>query len=315
MMAPLILVAFVLLACTLGDRLLDRAAWVQRAPRWGIWAWQSLTAAVVAALLLVALALAVPFLPIKGELARLMSTTPVDLATHYDTPAGAGLAGLALALACLLLVRIAAAAAANMRRAVRLRRDQRAVLSMVGTEHPEGFVTLDHSKPMVYCLPGRHRRVVVTTAALRLLDPEMLRLVLAHERTHLRARHDLALAVSDALARTFHGVRLFTDAHAHISVLAEMHADDSAKAGTDRAQLARALVTLGVGAAPTGSLAAGEAAALVRVRRLVKPTAPPLPMRQGALVAMTSGLVLFAPVALALLPALEATVRNCLPVA
>jgi Zn-dependent protease with chaperone function len=59
---------------------------------------------------------------------------------------------------------------------------------------------IDHEAPAVYCLPGRHGRVVVATAALRALDDERLAAVLAHERAHLRQRHHLLRATAEALA-------------------------------------------------------------------------------------------------------------------
>lgn len=182
---------------------------------------------------------------------------------------------------------------------------------MVGVRHADGFVVVDHKAPVVYCLPGRRSQVVVSSAALELLTPRELDLVLAHEGAHLRARHDLTLSMAAALEKAFPGLRVFSRAREQIATLVEMQADDSARAPGDRRALARALVTLCAGASPAPALAAGETATLARVRRLTSSSVRPLPPRQGALVGATTAVLLSAPLALALAPALEATVTNC----
>ena len=50
MSAPLVLIAFIALASTAGRTFLLRASWVQTSPRWGIWAWQTLTVAIASAI-------------------------------------------------------------------------------------------------------------------------------------------------------------------------------------------------------------------------------------------------------------------------
>ena len=112
----------------------------------------------------------------------------------------------------------------------------------------------------------------MSSAALALLDDRERELVLGHERRHLRARHDLALAYSGALARTFPWVSLFAMAHAQIAVLLEMAADDAAATPADRRALAGAIVALGTGIRPETALAASDTAALIRVRRLTSTT-------------------------------------------
>lgn len=170
---------------------------------------------------------------------------------------------------------------------------------------------IDHDVPIAYCLPGTGAgTVVMSSAALALLDDRERELVLGHERRHLRARHDLALAYSGALARTFPWVSLFAMAHAQIAVLLEMAADDAAATPADRRALAGAIVALGTGIRPETALAATDTAALIRVRRLTSTTRRPA---RGITFAAAAGaaLLLSLPLGLALAPAVEAATREC----
>src|SRR5699024_2665603 len=52
---------------------------------------------------------------------------------------------------------------------------------------------------MAYCVPGREGRVVVTEAAIDVLEERQVEAVIEHERGHLRARHDLVRGAFTAL--------------------------------------------------------------------------------------------------------------------
>lgn len=309
MTAALVLLGYAAAAATVGPRLLTRTGWAARSPRSGVLAWQVLSTTVVLAVLLAAVALALPFLPLRFPLADVLGTHPLALVEHYETPLGAwpGLLGLLAAGSGLLL--LAATALRSGREVARGRRAQRDLLRLVGRRHPEGFTVLDHEEPTVYCVPGRARAIVVTTGALGILTDQQRRLVLGHERRHLRGRHHLALGYSAALAGTFGWVRLFAEAHRRIAVLVEMSADDAARGVAERRVLAEALVALSAGVRPA-TLAAGDTAALERVRRLTRPVGPTW-RGQGALVAVAAATVLSIPVTLAAAPAIEAATRDC----
>jgi beta-lactamase regulating signal transducer with metallopeptidase domain len=135
-------------------------------------------------------------------------------------------------------------------------------------------VILDHDEPAVYCLPGRQRRIVVSSGALRLLDDEQLAAALAHERAHMDQRHDLVLAWSEGLANAFPKVRLFARAHTETLRLVELLADDTAARSVERLTLAEALLNLAGTPAPAAALGAGGTTAAVRVRRLIAPHRP-----------------------------------------
>lgn len=59
------------------------------------------------------------------------------------------------------------------------------------------------SEPIAYCLPGLRQRVVVSAGTLDNLDERELTAILSHERSHLRARHDLVLEAFTAAHEAF----------------------------------------------------------------------------------------------------------------
>ncbi|MBU1801923.1 MAG: M56 family metallopeptidase [Actinobacteria bacterium] len=310
MIAAMALLIYAIAAGTLGARLLANARWVVHAPRSGIVAWQALSSSVVLAVLLAALAAALPFLPLRFLLADVLGAHTITIVEHYRTPLGVwpGVVGLAVTGACAGLLVITAGRCP--RAVARARREQREGLRLVGRPHPEGFTVVEDQRPMVYCLPGGPGTVVFTSGALDVLTRRERLLVLGHEHGHLRARHDIALVHSGALTRAFPRLPLFEQAHQHIAILVEMAADDAASSGADRRSLAEALVTLGSGARPEAALGATGTAAVQRVRRL---TAPPPSARRGrgALVGALAVVLLSLPVSIALAPALEAAARDC----
>lgn len=309
MTAALLLLGYAWVVGTLGAGLLRRP-WSSHAPRAAIVGWQALSTSVVLAILLAAVALALPFLPVRFSLAYLLDAQAITVVEHYETPLGVwpGVAGLGLVAAWAALLAVTTTRA--LRQAARVRRSQREALRLVGDLHPEGFTVVDHVVPVAYCLPGGSGTIVLSTAALEILTDRERELVLRHEHRHLRARHHLALAYADALRRTFRWVPLFSEAHEQVSVLVEMTADDAARGVADRRSLATALVALGTGMRPEAALSASDTAAVVRVRRL---TAAPEPRRRGAglMVAVAAAASLSVPVGLALAPAIEAATRDC----
>lgn len=315
MTAPLILALFVVATALLAPRHLLQASWVHRSPRWGIWAWQAVSLAVTLAVLLVGVTLALPILPIGQHLTELVRTTHLDVTDHYTTPAGNGLAVSALVFSVALVGRAASLLVSNLRQSARRRTQQLDGLRLIGTPHSGGFTVIDHHVPLVYCLPGRQRAVVVTRAAMEVLTPQELDSVLAHERTHLRARHDLALSVADALSRTFKGIALFATAHQQVATLVEMQADDAARGAGARHAMASALVALGSTVRPTTAPRDSSGVAAARIRRLAGASPSIIGPRQRLAVGASTVALLSAPVALALAPAMEASTRDCCHVA
>ena len=182
--------------------------------------------------------------------------------------------GLAAAAAALALVVLAWRYGRSMQRAQRRTRAHAEAAHITGRRLPGGgaAVVLDAAQPAAYCVPGRPAAIVLTSAALAVLDPGQLTAVLAHERAHLAGRHHLLIALTRGLAATFPGVPLFTQGPAEVARLAEMCADDAAARHSSRPTLVAALLAMGTGTAvPAAALAATGGAVTARVQRLLEP--------------------------------------------
>jgi Zn-dependent protease with chaperone function len=213
------------------------------------------------------------------------------------------LAGAAL-LGLLCWVLLAASAAVLL-----ARRRHRVLLSLLAHGDPKvpGALVVDSPAAAAYCVPGLRSRIVISAGTLALLDAAELAAVLAHERAHLRARHDLVLLPFSALGQAFPRSQLVRQAHATVALLVEMLADDRALRHRPARELATALLRVGASGAPqapSGALAAVPAAdgeTVARVARLLAP-APRLPAPALALIWSAAAALVAVPVALLLLP-------------
>jgi Zn-dependent protease with chaperone function len=205
-------------------------------------------------------------------------------------------AGLAL-LASLCWVLVAASAAA-----LQARRRQRALLTLLAHGDPKvpGALVVDYPTAAAYCLPGLRSQIVVSVGTIELLGRGELAAVLAHERAHLRERHDLVLLPFIALLRAFPKSATCTDAHRAVALLIEMLADDHALRARPARELVSALVrfgTAGTCPAPAGTLAAGEGEVAARVTRLMLPVRP-LPTAAVLAICLAAALLVAAPITL-----------------
>ena len=117
-------------------------------------------------------------------------------------------------------------------------------------------------------------RIVVSRSTLTRLAPAELGAVLEHERSHLRARHDLVLEAFTVLHLAFPRWVASASARREVEVLVEVLADRAAcRTPRDRRALASALLTLAGSPAPAGSLgsAGSSLAARVEVLRDTRP--------------------------------------------
>ena len=211
-----------------------------------------------------------------------------------------GFVAASLVLFVLLIWVLVASSAAVLR----ARRRQRELLSLLGHGDPKvpGALVVDHPAAAAYCVPGLRSRIVVSAGTLELLDQAELAAVLAHERAHLRERHDLVLLPFTALRRAFPRSATCTGAHRAVALLVEMLADDRAVGAGTASELVSALVrfgTAGACPAPAGALAVGEGEGEVaaRVARLVQPVRP-LPTAAVVAVCLAAAVLVAAPVAL-----------------
>lgn len=314
MTAPAILLGYALLVGTVGAGLLQRSRWPQRSPRTGILAWQALTTSVVLSVILAGIALALPTLPLTADLASWLHACALALRAHYATPGGAGLATAGAVLAASVTVRGLYCLGAGWSTARRRRGQQRQGVRLIAhRDTGSGALVVPHDTAVVYCMPGRRGQVVLTSGAIDALDEAELSAVLAHERAHLRMRHDIVLTAASALRTAFPFVPAFTLAHAELARLVEMHADDAAVSDGNRRPLATALVALAGANHPAGTLAAGGVTALARVQRLAHPMEP-LGLARSVLVVATALAMLIVPLLIAAAPAAAAAAMDYCPV-
>jgi Zn-dependent protease with chaperone function len=192
--------------------------------------------------------------------------------------------------------------------AVAARRRQRELLALLAHGDPKvpGALVIDYPAAAAYCLPGIRSQIVVSAGALDLLAPAELTAVLAHERAHLRARHDLVLIPFTSLRRAFPRSRVITQAYQTVALLVEMMADDRALRvrGLLARELATALLrfgTAGSEGAPAGALAAAEGELTARVNRILVPQ-PPLPRAAQAAVVLAAAVLVALPLLLLVTP-------------
>lgn len=125
---------------------------------------------------------------------------------------------------------------------------------------------LEHPGTTVYCLPGLRSRVVLSRGALTALDSAQLEAVLAHERAHTSARHDLILEFFTVLHRAVPAPVRSERALAEVHLLVEALADRRAARSSGPLPLAHALAALGSPAPPQAALGAGgEVSARLRL--------------------------------------------------
>jgi Zn-dependent protease with chaperone function len=241
-----------------------------------------------------------------GALERLSSLVTAD-----HPVAGIGLVRLVclaagiLLLAVLCWILLAATAAV-----LRARQRQRELLSLLAHDDPKvpGALVVDHPAAAAYCLPGLRPEIVISAGVLDLLDADELAAVLAHERAHLRERHDLVLLPFLALLRAFSWAGITNQAYRAVGLLLEMHADDRVLRQLPARELATALLRVGAaggGGVPIGALAMAGAPAecevAARVIRLLR-RPPGLSSAATTLVLTVSAALVVLPASLLVLP-------------
>jgi Zn-dependent protease with chaperone function len=279
------------------SRALAAARWPARDPVGALLVWQAVGLA--GGLALVGAGVVYGLAPLGPDLSSALGALADHPTVLFGSEPGhvaALLAGLALAAWLLGMM------AATTRRTLRARRRHCDLLDVLATPWPAvpGARVLDHPVPVAYCLPGRRSRLVFSVGVLRVLDPDQVVAVLAHERAHLRERHDLVVLPFVAWGATAPFVRGMVCAQVAVAALIEMRADDVAATHAEPAELACALRTVG-GAAPAAAVGSFVTALDRRIARITAPPAPlPTPVR--ALVRLAAAaLVTLPPVALLLL--------------
>jgi Zn-dependent protease with chaperone function len=271
------LLAAIAVGTIAGAHGLSRARWPWRMPRTAIVLWQALGLAWGVASIGALVGFAVsPYG--HGIAGGLRGAGAGAAAGRLDFPhLVALLAGLALAAVLFIMQGCATYGV------VRARRRHRALLNLVAHGEPSvpGALVVDHPAAAAYCVPGvRSSKVVVSAGTLALLDRAELAAVLAHERAHVRERHDLVLLPFTSLRQVFPRLGLVARSLGAVELLIEMTADDRAQRHRAPRELATALLRFAAAHpadAPSGALAAVSAdhiPVIARVNRLLDPVRP-----------------------------------------
>ncbi len=245
--------------------LLVRTTTFRRAPRAALVLWQSITIAAVLSALAATPAILLEIGPeaVDGPgSARAVAT------------GGAVLSGLVLARVLLSGHQVGTRLRATRRR----HREFIDLLSHAPQARNEPSASqlcvLEHSTPTAYCVPGLRSRVVLSQGTIDALSDEEVQAVLAHERAHLRERHDLILEFFTVMNTSLPPILRTPKALREVRLLAELLADRSAVQAVGPVVVARAVVTMAGSSAPYTPMGAGCSTALIRLDLLHESTRP-----------------------------------------
>ncbi|QCU77870.1 M56 family peptidase [Citricoccus sp. SGAir0253] len=238
--------------------LLGRARWVRRAPAAAMVLWQAV--ALAGGLALVGTPLAWGLAPLGGHLGQSLAAFATGLADGswvdrlvLDPLLPARIAAVTGSL--LLTGHLVLTLAVTAWRTVAHRRRHRQMVELLasppgtrpGADAP-GTRVLPHDVPLAYCLPGLTGSLtVLSQGLLDQLSAREVGAVVAHERAHLRQRHDLLRLAFEAWHRAVAWLPTTATARQAVAGLTEMLADDAALRTHDRADLVRAIVLTGEG--------------------------------------------------------------------
>lgn len=206
----------------------------------------------------------------------LLSAGPVALwlmRDHLSEPRHLPVVVLAVAITGAMLLRLLMSGHQVGRSLRRTRREQVELLELVGREFDDlespqrdRLRVIDHPAPTAYCVPGVNHRVVVSTGMLDRLDESEVTAVLAHERAHVRHRHDLLVEFFTVLHTAMPARLRQDDALEEVHLLAEVLADRAGVRVVGPVAMGRALVALAGAPHPRATLAAAPRASAAKVR-------------------------------------------------
>ncbi|GAC49939.1 M56 family metallopeptidase [Gordonia aichiensis] len=259
---------------------LSRAQWPIRAPRAAMTLWQAIALAAVLSAFSCGLAIAANLLSPGPDGAP--TTHPLREIERVGLPLWIGYVGV-FALTLIIGARLMFTVVRVGVRTRARRAKHRQLIDILDRcdrsdqTHPlfgRDIRMIDVEQPLAYCLPGIRQRVVLSEGVVSRLSRDELVAVIAHERAHLRARHDLVLEAFIALHEAFPRFVRSSSALGSVELLVEALADDQAVRATAPTTLGRALVACADAVAPRGAMAVGGPTTLTRVHRLRHDRAP-----------------------------------------
>lgn len=129
------------------------------------------------------------------------------------------------------------------------------------------LVVLPSDEPEAYAVPGRPGHIVVSAGMLRRLDDDERRVLLAHERAHLRFHHHRYIAVADLAAGV---VPMLRPLRQRVRFATERWADENAASEVgDRTLVARAICRAALAGQAEGALALAELGVPARVEAML----------------------------------------------
>lgn len=170
-----------------------------------------------------------------------------------------GTLGLTGAAAMLALVAILGST-------LRVRRRQSLLRAPAG--HRE-LAIVQSEAPTAYALPGHPGQIIVSTGMLRSLDPDERRVLLAHERAHLRFHHHRYVRLTQLSAAA---IPMLTPLNARVRHATERWADEEAvREVGDRAVVARAIARAAIAQtdAVAGALGIADTGVVERIESLL----------------------------------------------
>lgn len=281
-------------------RPLARARWTARAPGAAVVLWQAVTLAAVLCALGVVLAA-------PEELVR---------ARGADQTLAAAALVAALAVAAVIVVRLLVSVGLVAYRSRVRRARHRLLADLLDRAEAHGTLdadvplrVLDGGLPFAYCVPGRSPRIVLSEGTLRVLSAPQVAAVLAHERAHLRARHDVVMESFTAFYRAVPAPLRSRAPLDAVHILLEGLADDAARRGHGDAPLREALRTLG--GDPTADADRPDAGEERRWRlERLAPGAPGTDARLSAAVYALAAAILVLPTVLLVVPWLDRALHS-----
>ncbi|MGH3868453.1 MAG: M56 family metallopeptidase [Pseudonocardiaceae bacterium] len=295
------LLLYSIAVAVLGPRLLVGLTRAGVAPGLGVAAWLAAIGSVVLSWVSAAAFLGVELVRDWNQPGRILRTCFAALrsvaAGRYGVLIQIGLLALTTFAAVALAV-LAGNLAQSLARA-RASTHQHARMARLAGRRVPGLdaVVFDAPERAAYCAAGRPHTIVVTSAALDVLDVRQLGAVLSHERAHLAGRHHLPLALTAALATILPRLALFTTGAIEVARSLEMCADDAAARTHGAPTVLGALLTLSGGAPlPTGALGATGVGVLARAERLAAQPRAALRWRVRLLLSAITVLLLTGPV-------------------